>query len=826
MAQQLLRPRPRSGSVGTLFKDLRYGLRTLAKSPGFTTVALVTLGLGIGANTVIFSVLDAVLFKVLPYPRPEALVAIVENEKIAGNVSASWPDFLDWQKQNRVFDSIAAYRNNGMNLTGLDQPQRLRVLEATAGFWDITGAKPILGRVFTREEDQAGATPTVVLSYTFWQSRFGGDAGVVGRTVALNQTQYRVAGVLPAGFWVSSPRDVFVPLTPLAQEPEWAERGNHNGLWAVARLRRGVTIEKARVEMRTIARRLEEQYPKSNSGETDLVVPLRDRLVGDVRRMLYLLLACVGFVLLTACVNVANLMLARASGREKEMAVRAALGAGRARLIGQALTESLLLSVGGGIVGVVMALYATDPRMNPFLQATTNDIPRLSLAHVDLRVLAFVTLVSIFTGLFFGAIPALQMSRPDVIESVKQATRGATSGRSRTRWRSALLVTEVALALITVAGAGLMVRSIIRVQQAPVGFEPDHLLSVGISLPQSKYPKRENALAFFEQALQCIKSVPGVLSVASVECMPMAGGCWDSAYSLSDRPVPPQGQLPDADFNVVSADYFAAMGIPLIEGRGFTERDDVNSPSVAIINQTLARRMWPHGDPIGKRLKQGYPQSPDPPFEIVGVVGDAKRESLAAAQNPEVFLALKQRAGAYAVQAFLVRTGPGPASMAAAVEHEIGVLDPDQPLTDVQPMTAVMAESIAGRRISTGLLGIFAGVALLLAAVGVYGVMAYSVSLRTQEMGIRLALGARRRDLFRLMVGQGLKLAGIGVASGLAISLLVTRYMASLLVGVSSTDPLTFASVSLLLAAMAALASYIPAWRATRVDPIVALRYE
>jgi putative ABC transport system permease protein len=813
--------------MGTLLKDVRYGLRTLAKSPGFTAVALLTLALGIGANTVIFSVVDAVLFKALPYPRPNALVAIVESEQTVGEISVSWPDFVDWRQQNQVFDSIAVYHGNGMNLTGFERPERVEVMQATAAFWDLTGARPVLGRVFNASEDQVGASPTVVLSLAFWQGRLGGDPKIVGKTVTLNQANYRVTGVLPANFWVPHGADLFVPLTPIANDPNWLDRGNHNGVGAIARLKPGVTLEQARADMSAIAKRLEQQYPKSNSGETDLVVPLQERIVGNVRGMLYLLLTAVGFVLLTACANLANLMLARASGREKEMAVRAAMGAGRGRLIAQALTESVLLSLGGGALGAVLALYATDPRINPLLREASNDIPRLNLAHLDLRVLGFVTLVSIITGLVFGAIPALHLSRPDVIETLKQATRSATTGRSGSRWRSSLLVTEVGLALVTVAGAGLMVRSMIRVQQAPLGFQPDHLLAVGISLPVSKYPlKGAQADVFFKQALERIAALPGVHSVATVDCMPMAGGCWDSIYTLSDRAIPPPGALPDADFNVVSPGYFATMGVPLIEGRGFNEHDDDKTPLVAIINQTLARQMWPHGDPVGKRLRQGFPQDSNPPFEIIGVVGDVKRESLAARQDPEVFLALNQRASAFAVQAFLVRTRPDPASMAGAVEREIHTLDPDQPLTGVQPVTAYMQDSIAGRRISTALLGAFAAIALLLAAIGVYGVMAYTVSLRTQEMGIRLALGAQRRDLFRLVVGHGLKLAALGVGGGLAVSLIVTRYMSSLLLDITSTDPVTFVTVSLLLAGVAALASYIPAWRATRVDPMVALRCE
>jgi putative ABC transport system permease protein len=810
----------------TLIQDLRYGLRMLARNPGFTAVALLTLALSIGANTVIFSVVDAVLVKVLPYPQPGRLMALVEHKDSVGDLSVAWPDFLDWQKQNRSFESMAAYRYDGMNLTGIDQPVAIPVVEATSGFWEITGAKPVLGRLFTSAEDRVGAAPVVVLTHKMWQARFGGDPGIVGKTVALNQTRYTVLGVLPANFWVPYPADIFAPLTPITNDPNWLDRGNHNGVYAVARLKPGATQEQARADMRTIARALEQQYPRSDSGETTLVMPLRDRLVGDVRPTLYLLLAAVGFVLLTACANVANLMLARASAREKEMAVRAAMGAGRWRLMIQALTESVLLSLGGGGLGAVLALYATDPRINPMLRLSATDIPRLADAHVDLTVLGFVTAVSILTGLVFGAIPALQMSRPDLVETLKQATRGATPGRARARLRNAVLAAEVALALTTVTGAGLMIRSIIHVEQASVGFQPDHLLAAGINLPRTKYPKGEQSLVFFGQALQRIATTPGVLSAATVKCLPMAGDCWDSVYTLSDRPVPPTAELPDADFNVAGTDYFKTMGIPLIEGRIFAETDDVKSTPVAIVNQTLARRMWPHGDPIGKRVKQGFPQDPGSLYEIVGVVGDVKRQSMASLQDPEVFLSFAQNPGVYSASAIVVRTAQDPMSAASAVEHEVHTLDPDQPLTNVQPMTAYMADSIAGRRVSTAMLGVFAGIALVLAAVGIYGVMAYTVSLRVQEMGIRMALGAQRRHVFRLVVGQGLALAAIGVAAGLAISLAATRYMSSLLVGVTPNDPLTFAAVSLLLAAVAALACYVPARRATRIDPMAALRQE
>jgi putative ABC transport system permease protein len=810
----------------TVVHNLRYGFRMLAKSPGFTAVAVLTLALGIGANTTVFSVVNAVLLKVLPYPHPERLVAMVESEKVTGEVSVSWPDFIDWQKQNQVFQSIAVYRYNGANLTGADQPVRLRVIEVSASFFAITGAMPVAGRTFTAEEDRHGASPTVVLTHRLWADRFGSDPNVVGKALKLDGAEYTVVGVLPADYWVPHPVDLVTPIGLHTNDAGWLDRGNHNGLRAVALLKGSISREQAQADMSAIASRLEQEYPRSNSGETVRIVPLNQRIAGEFSRMLYMLLAAVGFVLLTACANVASLMLARASARQKEMAVRAALGAGRVRLMLQALTESLILSLAGGGLGVLVAVYAIDPKINPLLRTAARDIPRLENIHLDLVVLGFVLAVSVLTGLIFGVMPAWQMSRPDLMETLKQATRSSTAGRSRTRLRSAVLVAEVALALVTAAGAGLMIRSMIRVEESSVGFEPQHLLALGINLPTSKYPKAEQALRFFDQALQRVATVPGVRSAVGVRCLPMAGGCWDSVYLPLDRPAPAQLDLPDADFNVVSADYFKTLGIPIIKGRTLTEKDDAKSPLVALINQTMARQMWPHGDPLGKRIEQGFPQDKMPALEIVGVVGDVKRESLAAEQRPEIFLPLAQNSAAWAISALVVRTAQDPMSVAGDVERAIHEIDKDQPLTDIQPMTQYMADSIAGRRVSTLLLSVFAGIALGLAGIGIYGVMAYNVSLRMQEMGIRIALGAQTHDLFRLVVGQGLTLALAGVAAGLVLSLATTRYMTSLLLGVAPTDPATFMAVSFLLTTLASLASYFPARRATKADPVVALRYE
>jgi putative ABC transport system permease protein len=811
------------GPAENLVQDLRLSLRALAKNRGFTAIAVLTLALGIGANTAIFSVVDAVLLDRLPYPHPETLVRIIEHNPQAGDLMVSWPDYLDWQAQNRVFSAMAAYHFAGYNLSGVEEPVRLRGLQASASFFGVLGIVPVRGRAFTAAEDRPGATPVALLSHALWRSRFGGDPRVLGRPLLLNGVSHTVIGVLPATFWLPQTVDVMVPFGPIGVGPDWLDRGDHNSLRAVARLRPRVSLAQAGAEIATIARRLERQYPKTNAAETALVKTFHDLVVEDVRPTLYVLLAAVGFVLLTACANVANLLLARASARQREMAVRAALGSGRRRLVQQALIESLLLSALGGAAGFALALGA----IRPLLALAPHDVPRLANVHPDARVLVFTFGISIFAGLVFGIVPALQASRPDLVETLKDSARGASGGRSRSRLRSAVLVAEVALALVLVTGAALMIRSIVAVQRAPLAFRPENVLTLGLSLPEARYPNRDQQARFFEQALERISAVPGVLSTASVRCLPMAGGCWDGVWVLGDRPVPAQADLPDFDSNMVSADYFKTLGIPVVAGRGFTVKDDAKAPPVVVVNQTLARRMWPHGSPLGKWMRQGFPQDNKEPWrEIVGVVGDVKREGPDAGQAPEVFLPLAQHRFWQGSAHLVIRTAQEPMSAARAIEAAIHAVDKDQPLTDVQPMMRHLGDALARRRFATLLLGLFGGSALLLAAIGIYGVMGYTVSLRLREMGIRMALGAQRADLFRLVVGQGVGLAAIGVAGGLLASLAMTRFLSKLLFGVSATDPATFAAVALLLGAAAALASFLPARRATEGDPMLALHHE
>jgi putative ABC transport system permease protein len=811
------------GLYEILIQDLRFSLRTFARNRGFAAVTVLTLALGIGANTAIFSVVDAVLLDVLPYPHPETLVRIIEHTRQVGDIMVSWPNFLDWQKQNHVFASMAAYHSVDYNLTGVEEPVRLRAMQVSASFFGIAGIVPARGRAFTAAEDRPGAPPVALLGHALWRSRFGSAPGVLGRPLLLNGVPHTVIGVLPASFWLPQPVDVMVPFAPIAVGPDWLDRASHNDLRAIARLRPGVSLAQARAEIGTIARRLEQQYPKSNAGETALVKTFHDVIVEEVRPTLYVLLAAVGFVLLTACANVANLLLARASARQREMAVRAALGSGRRRLVLQALIESLLLSAVGGAAGLALALAG----IRPLLALAPQDIPRLQNVHLDARVLAFTIAVTLLAGLVFGIVPAVQSSRPDLVDNLKDAARGASAGRSRSRLRGAVLVTEVALALVLVTGAGLMIRSIGAVQRSPLGFRLENLLTFGLGLPEARYPKPEQQARFFEEALTRISAVPGVQSVASVRCLPMAGGCWDGVYVLGDRPVPPPADLPEFDSNMVSTGYFQTLGIPIVAGRGFTRQDDAKAPPVAVVNQTLARRLWPHGSPLGRRIKQGYPQDHQQPWrEIVGIVGDVKRDGPDARQAPEVFMPLTQHLFWQGSTNLVVRTAQDPMSAVRAVEAAIHTLDKDLPLTDVQPMSRYLGDALARRRFSTLLLGVFGGIALLLAAVGIYGVMGYTVSLRMREMGIRMALGARRADVFRLVVGQGLALATLGVGGGLLASLAMTRFMSKLLFGVSATDPATFAAVALLLAAAAALASFLPARRATEGDPMLALHHE
>ena len=812
----------RSGALLEQFwQDVRYGARQLRRNPGFTAVAVITLALGIGANSAIFSVVDAALLSVIRYPHPERIMAIGIYAENAGDISCDWPDAMDWKKQNHVFQYVAPYHFDPLNLTGSGDPVQLEALEASTDFYRITQTVPALGRLYTDAEDTPGTGAVVLLSHNLWRNRFGADPGILGTSINLSGKLYTVIGVMPADLWVRRPVDIFVPIAPFADNPDWQDRGEHPALRVMGRLKPGVTLAQARADMTVIGKREEQQYPLTNSGHSVTVRLLRDGVTSDTQPTLFVLLAAVSFVLLTACANVANLHLARSSVRQKEMAVRSALGATRTRLILQMLVESTMLSFAGGGLGLLLAAMS----IQPLLRLAPKDVNGLENAQLNLSVLLFTTAVAIASGLIFGVVPAFQTSRPKLGETLKQGMRSVAGGRTRSQVRNAVLIAEMAFALVLTVGAGLMVRSFFRVQAAPLGMNAEKVLTFNIRLPERTYTNDPAVLHFYEEAVRRLETVPGVRSAAVVRCLPMAGGCWDSGYVLGDRPVPPQANLPDFDTNAVSPGYFQTLGIPLIAGRLFDARDTATAPHVAIINQTLARRMWPDGtSPVGKTIKQGWPQLPTPYMEIVGVVGDVKRDGPDGEQAPEVFMPQAQKTGRGLT--FVVRTEQAPMSVAGVVAAEIHALDKDLPLVDVQPMTQYLGDALERRQFSTLLLGLFGALALVLAAVGIYGVMAYTVSQRLPEMGIRLALGARRGDVFRLVIGNAVLLAALGVAIGLGASLGLTRFMRSLLFEVSASDPLTFACVGVLLASVAAFAAYLPARRAASVDPLIALRYE
>jgi predicted permease len=805
--------------MGTLFEDVRYGFRMLRKNPGFTLIAVVTLALGIGANTAIFSVVRAVMLKSLPYPNPDRLMILDEYQEHTGRTSVGWMNFLDWRAQNHSFEAMAAYRLDHRTLTGIGEPMLLRAGQVSASFFSILGANPVLGRVFTESEDQTGASPRAVLSYEFWRNHLGGDSSVLGRELTLDGVPFTVMGVLPPGFKYFQERvDLYIPIALEGANPAWTNRENHPGLLVLARLK-AASRSGAQAEMATIMSRLEQEYPASNSGERTSLTPLADEQLASLRPTFYILLAAVGCVLLIACANVANLQLTRAAARQKEFAVRAAIGAGRARVIRQLLTESVLLASLGGGLGLLLARGT----IAPLLRLAPQDIPRLADTAVDATVMLFAFGLSVLTGILFGIAPAFQSSRVKLGGVLKESGATVTSSRSRQSLRSGLFVSEVALAVVLVVACGLLIRSLLKAQAVNPGFNADHVLALDVLLPAKQYDTGEQKDHFFAQALDRLRALPGVTSASAVLCPPIVGTCWTSVYLVSDRPVPPQAEIPNSVFNVATPDYFRTMQVPLLQGRLFAASDDAKAPPVIIINQTLADKWWPHQSPLGKRIKQGFPQDKSPYREIVGVVRDLKQDGPDGQQLPEVFEPMAQNPSE--AMTVVARTGPDPLTLAKAAENAIQSVDKDLPVSAIQPMTQYVSESLARRRFSTLLLGLFGGLALVLAAVGIYGVMAYTVAQRTREIGIRTALGAQRSQIL-LILGRGGILALAGVGLGLASALGLTRLMASLLYGVRATDPWTFAGVAILLTLVALAACYIPARRATKVDPMVALRYE
>jgi putative ABC transport system permease protein len=800
-----------------MLNDLRYALRQLIKAPSFTIVAILTLALGIGACTAIFSVVNVVLLRPLNYPKPDRIVIIREtNLPQFPEFSVSPPNYLDWEKQTKSYEYLAAYTGAGLNLTGEGEPQRLVGVKATAHYFDAYGVKPVLGRMLLPDEDAPGKNHVVVLSYPFWQRVFGGTRDVAGRAIQLNGEPYTVVGVAPIGFGLTSKVDVWTPMAFKPDETANDARGGHY-ISVVGRLRPGVTAAQARAELEVIASQLAKQYPDSNKGWGIILMPLQDYSVRDVRPVLYTLLGAVGCVLLIACANLANLLLARATARHREISIRAALGASRGRLVRQLLTESVVLSLCGGVAGVILARWGLDA----LLALAPTSLPRISEIHLDNGVLIFSLALSIITGLVFGIAPAWLAARADVNEALKQGSRGSTEGGARGRLRSALVVLEVTFALMLLGGAGLLARSFMQLAHVDPGFTPDNATLLRLSLPQKKYAMPEQQTAFADALLERVKALPGVQSAGITHSMPLVGD-YVLGFNIEGRPAIAPSDLPSTNYYAVTPDYFRAMGIRLIRGRTFTPQDDAKAPRVAVINETMARQQFPNEDPIGKRIN--ITNGPDTWRQIVGIVGDIKQYGVDKATSAQAYEPFAQVP--FSSLNVVIRTNGSPAALLGALRPAVYAVDKDQPVGTIRPLEEIMAESIASQRFAMTLLTVFSLVALVIAAVGIYGVMAYSVVQRTGEFGIRMALGAQQRDVLRLVLAQGGRLVGLGLIIGLAGTLAASRAMGSMLFNTSAQDPLTLGTITLLLGAVALIACLLPANRATKVNPIEALRAE
>jgi putative ABC transport system permease protein len=801
----------------TFWQDLRYGARMLLKHPGFTLVAIFTLALGIGANTAIFSVVNAVLLQPLPYPEPDRLVRVWETDARfpQEKQTASFPCLRDWREQSQSFAQIAAYEHESFILTGGAEPERVVGLAVSANFFQALGVKPALGREFLAEEDKYGGPRVVILSHGLWQRRFAGDQRVIGQTMTINSETYTVIGVLPPG--VEYPEQRRGVWTPLALDPgRMEERGGHF-LNVIGRLKPGASAQSAQAEMDAIARRLEQQYPNSNTNVGVLIMSLHEHLVGDVRRALLVLLGAVGFVLLIACANVATLLLARATARQKELAIRSALGAGRGRLVRQLMMESVLLACLGGSAGLLLAFWGIDL----LVAAIPGSMHNVKEVGIDSSVLAFTMAVSLVTGMIFGLMPTLRGSKIDLNETLRDGSRGMTGSLRHQRLRNAFVVVEIALSLMLLAGGGLLIKSFWQLRQIRPGFDTERVLTLQLNLPEKRYTDAKQQNDLITRILERLAALPGVTAVGATTELPFTGSRTGSSIQIEGRALLPLGVDLRADRRTVSADYFQAMGIPLLRGRDFTARDNAESPRLAIINEQAARRFFPNEDPLGKRLIMGR----DAKFEIVGVVGDVKHENLTEEPRPEVYTHTLQ-SSLRTWMDVAVRADGDAESLTASARSAIRAVDPDQPVYNVLTMKQRLGRSLANSRFNALLLGVFAAIAVILAATGIYGVMSYAVTQRTHEIGIRLALGAQRGNVLAMVIRQGMRIALIGVGIGLISALALARLMAGLLYQVGAADPLTFATVSVLLCAVALLACYAPARRATKVDPMIALRRE
>lgn len=811
--------------MDSIFKDIRYGVRGLLKRPGFTAIVVVTLALGIGASTAIFSVVNSVLLRRLPYKTADRIVAIQELNPQGTRVQVTAANFLDWRAQNTVFEHLAAIRIATTNLALSDRAERLDMAQTSANFFDVFGVGPQYGRLFLPQDEQAGHTPVVVLSHALWTRRFGSDQGIIGKPITLDGSNYTVIGIAPPGFQYPDKTELWLP--PLRLVPEaypQVDPAQNRGLGylaAVALLKPGVTVAQAASEMETITTRLRQQYPETNNRRFNRVVSLHDHLIGNNRAMLLLLFGAVMFVLLIACANVANLLLANASARHKEIAIRAALGASRKRIAQQLLTESATLALAGGALGLLLSFWgvALITRLLP------TDFPRLNEIHTDWRVLVFTTVASLLTGFLFGLAPALSLSRGDVQEAMKESGRGTAGGVRSSRLRHALIIAEVALSVVLLAGAGLLFRSFLQLQSVNAGFTPQQVLTARLTPSGNDFRTDADFVTFYDNVLQRLREVPGVQYAGIINTLPLSKGP-TTGFRVEGRPVLPRDQWSPTNFRAVSSDYFSAMGIPVMHGRALTDRDDNGAPGVLVVNQALADRDFPGESAVGKRVTFGNTDNNRQPvwFEIVGITANVRSLELREEPPPEIYFSAKQNP--FVNMSLVIRSTVEPTTLAASVRQVVTDVNKSVPVADIKTMEHIVTESVTQPRFNVFLLGLFSFIALVLSAAGIYGVTAYTVTQRTHELGIRLALGAQVGDVLRMILGQGMAVIGVGLVLGLVSAFALMRLLRSLLFGVGENDPLTFAAITLVLLLVALLACYIPARRATKVDPLVALRYE
>ena len=811
--------------MDSIIKDIRYGVRGLLKHPGFTAIVVLTLALGIGASTAIFSVVDSVLLRRLPYPNADRIIAIQELNRAGKRGQVTSANFLDWRAQNTVFQHLAAIKTTTANLALSDHAERINLAQTNANFFDVFGVGPQYGRLFIQQDEQAGHAPVVIVSDALWRRRFGSDPSLVGKPITLDGNNYTVIGIAPPGFQYPDKTELWLP--PLQLVPELfpgqdvTQNRRMGYLAAVALLKPGVSLRQAAGEMETITARLRQQYPDTNNNRFNRVVSLHEHLVGDTNKLLWLLLGAVTFVLLIGCANVANLLLASGAARQREMAIRAALGASRWRVIRQLFTESTILALAGGAVGLLIAYWG----LAAITKLLPADFPRLNEIHIDLRILGFTFAASVLTGILFGLAPALQFSRADVQESMKEGGRGTAGSLRHSRLRQALIVSEVALSVVLLVGAGLLFRSFMRLQSVNTGFVAEQVLTAKLTPAGQSYVQQGDFAKFYNQVLEKVSAVPGVQAAGLINTLPLEKGP-TLAFRVEGRPITTPDKWPPANYRVVSPDYFRAMGIPVLQGRAFTDRDGENAPRTIIANQQLVHEIFPDENPIGKRVTFGRTDENQQPiwFEIVGVVANVRSLELREEPTAELYFSALQ--DFWPGMSLVVRSSVEPSSLSGSVRQVVNEVDKSVPVSDVKTMDHIVSESITQPRFNLFLLALFSTVAMLLSAAGIYGVTAYTVTQRTHELGIRIALGAQVSDVLKMILGQGMAVIGVGLVIGLASAFALMRLLRSLLFGVGENDPLTFAAITLVLLLVALAACYIPARRATKVDPLEALRYE